>query len=327
MDKRFIKGVEKLINPVTVGSLHFIQFFNSLMPKKIQKLFINSSSKNIPYMGFVVEPYSFFACYEIADINAAKKLLPDNFKLVKTRIFDDDDPKYYGIFGCFRSHTSAFWGTRVELYIIAEDQSSGLLSWVIVDYDTDTISYDNGSGLRAPNSTAVLATDYSGHLVADIYRKDKSRRLAFDADLNNLRPKKLDQRLWLEGNLSIGYGKVLSDNEPYVFSLTFDPKEVETASNVPISDVDFEENSWYPCLFADKPSKLVCFPYAQHFVSDSPGISSRLKDKSELEKAQASVDFGKAKTMSAKLFQTMFLIGATVSFLLTLSLLILLILK
>lgn len=59
-------------------------------------------------MSFVVEPYSLFLCYEIIDIKRAESLLPDNFELVKTKIFDTDKPKYYCIFGCIRAHTSAF---------------------------------------------------------------------------------------------------------------------------------------------------------------------------------------------------------------------------
>ncbi len=112
-------------------------------------------------MGFVVEPYSSFLCYEIADIDKAKSLLPDGFKLIKTKVFENDEPKYYCIFGCFRAHTSAFWGARTEFYIIAEDQKTGLLSWIIVDYDTDTISYDKKMALDRPivaNQLSLLTT-------------------------------------------------------------------------------------------------------------------------------------------------------------------------
>ncbi len=43
----FAKGVEKLINPITVGSLHFMQFFNNLLPKSIQRKLVTSSSKKL----------------------------------------------------------------------------------------------------------------------------------------------------------------------------------------------------------------------------------------------------------------------------------------
>ena len=70
----FIKGVERLINPIEVGTLHFMQFFNNLLPKSIQKKLVNLSSKKSSYMGFVVEPYSTFLCYEIKDIEVANKI-------------------------------------------------------------------------------------------------------------------------------------------------------------------------------------------------------------------------------------------------------------
>jgi hypothetical protein len=140
--KDFIKGVEKLVDPIDVGTLHFMQSINNFIPKKIQKRMVASSGKITPYMGFVVEPYSHFLFYELKDLEKAKDLLPEGFNLRKTRIFDDDTLKYYGILGCFKAHTSGFWGMRVEFYIIAEDESTGLLSWIIVDYDTNTITYD-----------------------------------------------------------------------------------------------------------------------------------------------------------------------------------------
>lgn len=326
-NSKFIKGVETLINPITVGSLHFIQSFNKYLPKNVQKALIKSSAKKMPYMGFVVEPYAFFLCYEIADESKASTLLPDGFKLIKTHIFEHDEPKYYGIIGCFRSHTSAFWGTRAECYIIAEDKKTGLLSWIIADYDSDTISYDSQSGLKSPSSRAIHTTDYNGNLYVDITRNDSSRRLAFTADLNDSKTSKLDQRLWLEGNLSIGYGRILSENKADIFSLKFNPEEVSKALHISQTKFNLEENSWYPGLFNKLPATLVCFPYAQHFVSDSPGTSSNLKNKNELVDSIQNIDFKNAKVFSAKSFTRAFLINSLVSSVITLTLIILLIIK
>lgn len=326
--KEFAKGVERLVNPVTVGSIHFIQGFNRMLPKFIQKVLITSSSKKIPFMGFVVEPYSLFLCYEIADIEEAKKLLPDGFHLIKTKIFFHDEPKYYAIFGSFRAHTSAFWGVRNEFYIIAEDRKTGLLSWVIIDYDTNTISYDAQSGLRSPNSAqAVLTINHRGTLYADIARDDQTRRLAFEVDTTKGEFMPLDQRLWLEGNLSIGYGKVLSKNNADIFSLKFEPCEVEKALKIPAEALKIEENNWYPGLLKETPSQILCFPYAQHFISDSPGISSNLKNKEELIKSVEKIDFANTPVFSAKSFTTMMIVSSISSFLITLILVLLLIFK
>ena len=48
----------------------------------------------------------------------------------------------------FRIHTSVFWGARVEFYLVAENTKTGLLSWVMMDYISDTISYDEKHGLN-----------------------------------------------------------------------------------------------------------------------------------------------------------------------------------
>lgn len=324
----FAKNVEKLIDPISVGSIHFIQQFNQLLPKTIQKKLMNSSSEKIPYMGFVVEPYSTFLCYEINDLEKAKSLLPKNFELIKTSIFANDEPKYYAIFGCIRAHTSAFWGVRNEFYIIAENKETGLLSWIIVDYDTSTISYDDKHGLRAPNADqAVVTIDYDGVVLVDIQNKIKDRKLIFSANIENTKMSSLDQRLWLEGNLSIGYGPNLSDNGPKIFSLKFDPKDVEKALQIPFENLIIEANSWYEGLFEKTPSQVVCFPYAQHFLSDSPGFASNLKNEAELVSATEKIDFSKIEVLSTKSFKTMILVGTIFSFALTITLLLLWLLK
>jgi hypothetical protein len=324
----FTKNVEKLVDPITVGPLHFIEQFNRLLPKFIQSAIIKSSSASTPFMGFVVEPYAFFLCYEISDVDKASKLLPDNFKLVKTKVFADDEPQYYGIVGCFRSHTSAFWGIRAEYYLIAEDKNTGLLTWVIMDYDSDTISYDSRNGLQGANShQSVHTTDYNGMLYVDIERNDKSRHIAFSAKINDCHMEKLDQRLWLEGNLSVGYGKSMSKNPKETFSLKFEPDEVAQALNIPLSDVTIENNSWQRDIFKENPSQLACFPYAQHFVSDSPGFSSQLKNRDELSQAIKEIDFKNAKMMSAKSFKYMLGVNLLLSIAITLTLNLLLIYK
>jgi hypothetical protein len=289
---------------------------------------VSSSAKKIPHMGFVVEPYSSFLFYEITDLDKANALIPDGFEIIKTRIFNDDEPKYYCIYGSFRAHTSAFWGIRTEFYIIAEDKTTGLLSWIIVDYDTNTISYDNKNGLAGPNSSkSVITINHRGTLFVEMKRDDDSRSLVYEFNVEKGNMKDIDQRLWLEGNLSVGYGKKLSENGADVFSLKFEPCEVEKALDIPLLGLVLGQNNWYPALHGDKPERVVCFPYAQHFVSDSPGSSSSIRNEAELVNAINSLDFEHMESFSAKSFKTMFLLGMLASLTTTIILIILLILK
>jgi len=318
--ENFAKSVERLVDPITVGSLHLLQSFNQLLPKSAQKQIVRASSKKTPYMGFVVEPYSSFLFYEIADHDKAKALLPEGFELVKTKVFSDDEPKFYCIIGCFRAHTSAFWGIRTEFYIIAEDKSTGMLSWIIVDYDTNTISYDNKNGLTSPNSArSVITINHRGRLFVDVERDDKKRKLVFDADIESGKMACLDQRLWLEGNLSIGYSRNFSDKSADIFSLRFEPCEVEKALQLPLESLNLEANTWYPGMIEKTPSQIACFPYAQHFVSDSPGHSSNLKNRDELVSADNAIDFASVEVFSTKSFKYMFILGTLFSFLVTLT--------
>lgn len=279
-------------------------------------------------MSFVVEPYSLFLCYEIIDIKRAESLLPDNFELVKTKIFDTDKPKYYCIFGCIRAHTSAFWGSRTEFYIIAKDKTTSLISWIIIDYATDTISYDRKNGLIEPNcEKSVMTTNYNGELIIDIKKKNGRNKLSLNLDVSAGSMTNLDQRLWLEGNLSIGYGRNLSDNKADIFALKFNPDEIKKALKIPTNSINIENNDWFNGLFDKIPSQVVCFPYAQHFLSDSPGSSTKIQNKEELISSVNSIKLNELKVFSTKSFKRMFLINMIISFLITVTLIILLILK
>jgi hypothetical protein len=326
--KDFAKGVERMVNPIEVGNIHTIQQLNSLLPRKVQNSIMESSGRTFPQMGLVVEPYSFFLFYEISDMEKVGEMLPKGFKLIKTSVFDDDQPKYYVIFGCFRSHTSAFWGSRVEFYAIAENEDTGLLSWIILDYDSNTIGYDKKFGLKSPNSkNAVITVNHRGMVYVDFKRDDNSRELVIEGDVESGKMKPLNQRLWLEGNLSVGYGSHLNGVKEDIFSLKFEPCEVEKALQIPLESVLIEKNTWYSGLFNEKVSVALCFPYEQHFISDSPGFTSQIKNKEELMESVKNTDFSKIKVFNTNDIKRMFILGAIFNALFVLTLIVLLFLK
>ena len=123
-------------------------------------------------------------------------------------------------------------------------------------------------------------------------------RTAFSAVLTGSQTRKLDNRLWIEGNLSVGYGKSLSKDNSDVFSLTFFPEEMGQALDVPLENLRLECATWFADMLAPLPAKLACFPFAQHFLSDSPGFASGHATEEELGRAARSVDFGALKTFS-----------------------------
>ena len=309
----FTKGVEQLINPIDVGTIHCIQYFNRLMPTALHHKMVSASGKKSPYMGFVVEPYSFFLCYEIEDLNFAKRFLPKGFSLVKATIFEGDTPKYYGIIGCFTTHTSAFWGSRVEYYIVAEDGKTGMQSWIICDYDTNTITYDPKYGLHGPNTVkTVVTTDYNGVVWVDVENK-KGRKLSFHSDITKGQSVKLSQRLWIEGNLSIAYGRNRAKENPGLFSVLFDHKEYTSALRIPLDDLEMEYNNWFPGMCKAQPAQIICFPYAQHLLSDSPGSSSGLQTPEQMKQAVEMLEISRIQPYSTKAYQRAMLLGGLAS--------------
>ncbi len=302
--KKFTIGVEKLIDPISVGTLHFIQWFNDKVPVSVQKKMVDKSAQKNPFMGLVVDPYCYFLAYEITDADYFQRLLPQKFKLEKTKIFaEDKTEKYYYLMGCFNARTSAFFGSRVEAYVIATNEETGLLSWVIIDYDTNTISYDPKNGLIKPTAPeSVITTDYQGRIIVEMKNQFSKREISFTSTVKDGTLSPLDSKLWIEGNLSVGYGKNHSDNGD-VFSLRFDPKEMKEALDLPLDSIEITTNNWYTDYITEKPSKLICFPYAQHFISDSPGYASNIKTEEELLNSIQDVDFSGVEVYSSESFK------------------------
>ncbi|MGL4382231.1 MAG: hypothetical protein ACRCTA_00765 [Bacilli bacterium] len=324
----FIKNVEEMIDPIDVGTVSFMQAYAKVIPVSMQNQMIKKGASKSPYMGFVVEPYSLFLCYEIIDVALAQSMIPSNFKLIKTSIFEYDTPKYYCIFGAFNVHTSAFWGTRMEVYFIAEDLNTNLLSWVIVEYDTNTISYDERKGLSAGNTnTCIFTTNYLGDIILDIKNDQKQRVLEVEGNITGGVRKDINQRLWLEGNLSIAYGNSLTSNHNGSFAVMFEPGEVASALDIELEAIKIKANTWFNNLIAPTPSQIACFPFAQHFLSDSPGHYSTILNEEQLVKQLNQLDFTKIPRYSSKPIRDSFRKGQLISISLIIILIILLIIK
>lgn len=295
--KDFAIGTEKMIDPMGVGKTHYMQTRLRKLPVSWQKKLVQRAAKSADKMGFVVEPYAFFLFYEVARPERVQKYLPDGFHPAMSRVFKGDEQKYYGIVCIFRVHTSAFWGARAEFYAVAEDTVTGLLSWVILDYLSDTISYDETNGLRSPSAPgAVVTTTCEGQLIARMRSINDGKRVSVLADLAHAKMRPLDPTLWIEGNTSIAHGRLTGEADGDLFSLTFLPEEMKQAWEIPVKDVLEAKVAAFPEVFGGELDKAVCFPFAQHMLSDSPSTRTHYGNEVELRKAAEAVKFSKLKT-------------------------------
>ena len=319
--RSYVKRTEGLIQPPEVALITIFGGVLGLLPVPMQKKIMDASTEKNPYMGFVVEPYALFLAHEITDIERAQAMIPDDYRIVPARMFADEEPKPLLIFGGFSVHTSAFWGNRVEMYIIAEHIPSGLLSWLIVDYDSNTLSFDPGKGFANANTrSSVITTSHRGEVLMDFKSAVDARRIAVNASVREGVETPLDQPLWVDGNLSIGYGGELSDAqgaEP--FGLLFDPGEMERALRIAPEHVHIEEMSWHEGLFAPEPVSVGCFPYAQHFITSQVPAASKVRTAEHLHsfvkefiKGPAPVGFSSSAIKKSMLVG--WLISTTVTF-------------
>ena len=127
---------------------------------------MEKGSKSDPYISFIVELYSLFLAYEILDEGKINSMLPDDYELINCSMFNGTRERKCVIVGAFIVHTSAFWGNRVELYVIAKNKRTGFVSWIIQEYETNTISYDPGRGFVPPGTVHfVLTTSFLGEVM------------------------------------------------------------------------------------------------------------------------------------------------------------------
>ena len=296
----YAEGVEKLVDPMMVGKTHYLQTRLSKLPVWLQRKIVTSATEKADKMPFVVEPYCTFLFYEIPVPERVQKFMPDGFVPTKSAIFAKDKEKYYGIVSMFRIHTSVFWGARAEYYLIAENTKTGLLSWVMMDYISDTISYDEIHGLKSPDcAQAVMTTTCEGDFVCEMKSTDK--KVECTVNLMHAKMRSLNQRLWIEGNTSIAYGRLAGEPDGDLFSLTFFPEEMKQALEIPMEDVShFHVASARTGKFGAILDRVVSFPFAQHMLSDVPGVHTHYGSEEALLKAVKSVNFSKIKTLGNK---------------------------
>jgi hypothetical protein len=165
-----------------------------------------------------------------------------------------------------------------------------MLSWIICDYESNTISYDPGQGFSTSStSRAVVTTSHAGEVIVDVRSKQSPNHLTATAPLPGASMRALDQRLWVEGNLSVDYGGRLMEPDSVPFGLIFDPGEMESALEISVHDVEVEANTFGAGYRAAEPFEVACFPYAQHFLTTSYPEENAITDGAGLEAAVLEV--------------------------------------
>lgn len=288
MDKvrliNYIKATENNVVPIKVAAgIQGASFFSRL-PRGAQDAIVKRSGKSNPYMSFVVEPYSTFLAFEIQDIPAAEKLLPPEYRLLPSSLYAEGKERPCAIIGAINVHTSVFWGSRLEFYLVAENLRTGLLSWIIAAYETNTSSYDPNRGFIGPTTShCVVTTSYTGDMVVDVKSAKTPHHISFVADFSQAQDAIMNERLWIEGNLSVDYGGDLQKStDP--FGLIFDPLEVCRGRKIDPERVNIALNTYGTDFLNPVPFEAAYFPYAQHFVTTSFPEATSLKNAVDLER-------------------------------------------
>ena len=200
-------------------------------------------------------------------------------------MFDDTKPRKCVIIGAFNVHTSVFWGNRLEIYIIARHKKTGLTSWLIQEYETNTISYDPGRGFIPPDTkNAILTTSFLGELILDVEGLTTKNKIEAYASIRKGEWRALNQDLWIDGNLSVDYGSSLNDYKSKPFGLVFDPEEMKEALYLSPEECEVRVNTFLQGIIAKTPFEVCCFPFAQHFHTTTMPLEHAIKTREDLER-------------------------------------------
>ncbi len=324
-EDRFIKGVERMIRPMAVSNLLFLQKLKGILPPFLMKKLLYRAARKTPHIGFVIEPYSLFLFFKLKDIEYAKSMLPERYELTKTRLFADDEPEHYMGIGNLGTRASTFWGTRQEVYLIATDKTTGLISFIFIDILSNTLIALPSRGIVNPNcKRALFTTSSKGEVYLDIRQDKTNRAFQLQGSIRNGELRKLDQQLWVMGNTSIGYSKNLAAGDDHLFAVIFDPAEVEEALDIPPGDIKITENTLFPGLAETELKRVICFPYAQHYIADSPGCSTTVKNIDDLiSRYNALAEKEDHRTFSAGTIVKQLLLGIGLTAIITLLLILL----
>lgn len=283
--EEFIKLTEKMVTPKKVASVFQGAEFLKKLPVSMQKKIMEKGAKKEPDISFIVEPYSIFFAYEITDEDKVTEMIPEDYELIGCTMFDGERERKAVIIGAFNVHTSVFWGNRLEVYIIAKNKKTGMMSWIIKEYETDTISYDPGRGFISPNTEySVLTTSFLGEVILDVKGRDSRQEIQAIAELKNASSKSLDKKLWIEGNFSVDYGKDLNVVKTKPFGLIFDPEEMNKALSIDQKDIMILKNDFLKDCTSKEPFQVCCFPYAQHFYTTSFPVENQVRSVGDMEK-------------------------------------------
>jgi hypothetical protein len=326
----YIKKSESLVKPRDITAISFLGDFNRYLPKKVQRSMLRKGSGKVPYMGFIVEPYCFFASFRIQDRAAAQAMLPDGYELADASIFRNGGKNPLVIISAFSTRTSAFMGMRLECYIIGRNKETGSMSWIIVDYKTNTSSHDPKNGFCGyTGDPAIHTTTPYGELLVDVKGSAGGGEFAARADLNAGAMEELDEELWVEGNMSVDYGGALKDESSVPFSLIFDPVLMEKAMRIPLNRVEIEANTFLNTIIDPKrPESVAVFPYSQHFIIRQDLQEGRIVRKEDLfREIRTFLDREGLKIMTGDDLKRPLFRGMVISFVVNLGIIIFLLVK
>jgi len=329
-NKNYIKKSESLAKPRDITAISFLGDFNKYLPKKVQQVMMRKGSGKVPYMGFIVEPYGFFASFRIRDRAAALAMLPDGYELADASIFKNGEKQPLVIISAFSTRTSAFMGMRLECYIIGRNRETRSMSWIIIDYMTNTSSHDPKNGFCGyTGNPAIHTTTPYGELLVDVKGSDGGGEFAVRADLNAGAMEELDEELWVEGNMCVDYGGSLKDESSVPFSLIFDPVLMEKAMRIPPDSVEIEANAFLDSLIDPKrPESVAVFPYSQHFIIRQDLREGRIAGKQDLiREIRTFLDRDGLKTMSGDDLKKPLFRGMVISFFANLGIILFLLVK
>ena len=176
-----------------VGNLKILKFFYNALLTGLPSITYNPYNKNILHAPFCVNKFSTYINYCLDDnqVNLINNYLDENtnnFKLVKTKILDDEKPSNYylsvNIYNCsspifnFLSEEPV---TRCEINTYVVDEK-GVLGTLIMNYDSNILSLDPDNLFKKSVKDSISFKKFNPYILGEVHGSNYDLKFNYNTE-------------------------------------------------------------------------------------------------------------------------------------------------
>ena len=184
------------------------------------------------------------------------RLIPNNVRLTKCKVFNEDKMDYRLFFNFFTVKTPFFTGDRLEIVTITKNIETKNISFVVLDCYTNAITWNPQSGIQKPNSIVISDITNSKYNLDVTQTKDKNNILSLRSHKSKIY-KSVSTQFSIDPNY-ICYFKTYNKG----FRLSFNEKEIDKKVLL-LKDIEIKNSIYHS--FVKEYEHFFIYPNSMNF--------------------------------------------------------------